>query len=161
MVYRFIEKNHSEVGMRWLMRRLKLSPNAYYNYLKKRKAKYLARKKGVCNQIERIYHETEGRLGHRSMTVFLARKGIFLSKTTVHKYMNKELGLTSIVRRKKPGYVKGEPHKIFPNLLKQNFKAAKANEIWCTDFTYLFLRTEENVIIALLSTFAIALWWLH
>ena len=140
MVYRFIEKNHSEFGMRWLFRRLKLSPNAYYNYLRKRKSRYLARKKEICNQIERIYHETEGRLGYRSMAVFLARKGIFLSKTTVHKYMNKELVLTSIVRRKKPGYVKGKPHKIFSNLLNQNFCAAKANKIWCTDFTYLFLK---------------------
>ncbi len=35
--------------------------------------------------------------------------------------MIKELGLTSIVKRKKPGYVKGKAHKIFPNLVKQEF----------------------------------------
>lgn len=74
------------------------------------------------------------------MKVFLSRKGIILSKTTVHKYMNKELGLTSIIKRKKPDYVKGHVHKIFPNLLGQNFTAEKANQKWCTDFTYLFLK---------------------
>ena len=73
------------------------------------------------------------------MKIFLARKGITCSKTTVHKYMNKELGFTSIVKRKKSGCKKGQAHKIFPNLLNQNFTADKANHIWCTDFTYLFL----------------------
>ena len=47
--------------------------------------------------------------------------------------------MKSIVRRKKPGYVKGTPHKVFPNLIKQNFIAEKTNNLWCTDFTYLFL----------------------
>jgi putative transposase len=73
------------------------------------------------------------------MRVFLARKNIYLSKTTIHKYMNKQLGLKSIVRRKKPGYVKGKAHKLFSNLLNQDFTAESKNSKWCTDFTYLFL----------------------
>ncbi len=140
MVYRFIEKHQSKFGVRWLLRRLGLSPNAYYNYRKGRKSGYYARKQEVLRTIERIYHDTEGKPGHRSIMIFLARKGVFLSKTTIHKYMNKELGLTSIVRRKRPGYVKGNPHKVFPNLLNQNFTARRANQLWCTDFTYLFLK---------------------
>ena len=90
-------------------------------------------------QITDIYHNTKGRLGHRKMRIFLARKGIKLSKTTVHKYMNKELELRSLLKRKKPGYSKGQTHKVFPDLLKQNFRAEKVNQKWCTDFTYLFL----------------------
>jgi Transposase and inactivated derivatives len=53
--------------------------------------------------------------------------------------MNKDLGLTSIVKRKKPGYTKGHAYKVFPNLLNQNFTTDKVNHIWCTDFTYLYL----------------------
>ena len=73
------------------------------------------------------------------MKVYLERKGIKLSNLTVHKYMNKELKLSSIVRRKKPNYRKGKPHKIFDNLIKQEFGADSRNKKWCTDFTYLFL----------------------
>lgn len=73
------------------------------------------------------------------MRVFLARKRIILSKTTVHKYMNKELLLHCVCRRKKPGYRKGHKHKIFPNILSQNFEVEKPNQVWCTDFTYLYL----------------------
>ena len=51
------------------------------------------------------------------MKVYLERKGYFYSPTTVHKYMNTELGLRSIVRPKKPGYEHGKPHKVFENKL--------------------------------------------
>jgi len=129
VVYRFFQDNHKEFGLRWLLRRFNLSPNAYYNFLKDRKSNYRTQKQKIHDQINIIYHETEGRLGHRSMKIFLARKGITCSKTTVHKYMNKELGFTSIVKRKKSGYKKGQAHKIFPNLLNQNFTADKANHI--------------------------------
>ena len=73
------------------------------------------------------------------MCIFLKRKHIHLSALTVHKYMNKELGLYSIVRPKKPSYVKGKPHKVFDNLINQDFTAPEINQKWCTDFTYLFL----------------------
>jgi putative transposase len=139
VVYRFILDNHRVFGLRWLLRRFSLSPNAYYNFLKCRKSSYYVQKQQVLDTIQKIYHETEGKLGHRSMKIFLSRKNIFLSKTTVHKYMNKELRLTSIVKRKKPEYVKGHAHKVFPNLLNQNFTTDKVNRVWCTDFTYLFL----------------------
>lgn len=57
----------------------------------------------------------------------------------MHKYMNKELALRSVVMRKKPAYLKGTVHKVFPNLLNREFKALTPNSVWCTDFTYLNL----------------------
>lgn len=107
--------------------------------MKGSKAEYYANKAETCQEIKEIYHEFNGVIGHRAMRVFLARKGIILSKTTIHKYMNKELHLHCVCRRKKPGYKKGHAHKIFPNLLDQNFQVEKPNQVWCTDFTYLFL----------------------
>ena len=71
------------------------------------------------------------------MRIFLSRYGIHLSKTTVHKYMNKTLDLAAIIMRKKPGYTAGKKHKIFDNLLKQNFTVDEKNKVWCTDFTYM------------------------
>ena len=51
----------------------------------------------------------------------------------------KELGLKSIVAKRKPKYVKGTSHKRFDNLLNRKFFADKPNQKWCTDFTYLKL----------------------
>ena len=130
-------------GLRWLLRRLNIYPNAYYNYRKHRKADYYAHKAEVQTQIQKIYHSHNGVDGYRSMKVYLERKGHFYSPTTIHKYMNTELGLHSIVRPKKPGYKHGKPHKVFDNKLKQDFTADEINQKWCTDFTYLFLANRD------------------
>ena len=125
------------------MNRLDIYPNAYYNYRKHRKADYYAHKEEVKAQIEEIYHEHNGVDGYRSMTIYLSRKGYAYSATTIHKYMNVEMGLCSIVRPKKPDYERGKPHKVFENRLNQDFTAEKPNQKWCTDFTYLFLKNHE------------------
>ena len=52
-------------------------------------------------------------------------------------------GCMPIVRPKKPEYIHGKPHKVFENKLAQNFTAERANQKWCTDFTYLFLKNGE------------------
>lgn len=107
--------------------------------MKNRKSKYQTYKQKICEEINSIYHETSGRFEHRNMKIFLSRKGVNLSKTTLHKYMNRLLGLTSIVRRKKYKCIKGHAHKTFQNLLKKHFNIDSKNKIWCTDFTYFFL----------------------
>lgn len=139
MAYRFIEEHQHEFGIRWMLKKLGICPNVYYNYLKHTKAQYHEQKATTYREIKSIYHEVGGILGHRSKSVFLARKGINLSKATVHKYMNRDLCLLSICRRKRPGYKKGHAHKIFSNLLKPDFTVHAANKIRCTDFTYLTL----------------------
>lgn len=122
------------------MRRQGIYPNAYYNYRKQRKAGYYARKAEVQRKIDGIYHRHNGVDGYRSMTAYLGREGYSYSATTIHKYMNTEMGLRSIVRPKKPGTKPGKAHKIFANRLGQDFHADKPNQKWCTDFTYLFLK---------------------
>ena len=139
MAYRFIDENHSEFGLRWLLKRMGIYPNAYYNYLKNSKAEYHRQKNETLSEIKSLYHGFGGIVGHRTMRIFLKRKGISISKTTVHKYMNKELRLHCICRRRRSGYKKGHTHKIFDNLLKQNFEVSSINRVWCIDFTYLFL----------------------
>ena len=96
-----------------------ISPNAYYNYLKNARADDYQQKQEVCNAIRNIYHECNGNIGHPFMKVFLARKNIHLSKTMIHKYMNKEMHLYSLCRRKKPTYKKVKPHKLFPICLSK------------------------------------------
>ncbi len=98
--HRFIENNQELFGLRWLLRKFSICPNAYYNYLKDTKKDFRNNKTDIHNEIESIYHEIEGILGHRSMLIFLARKDIHISKTTVHKYMNKELRLFCTSRRR-------------------------------------------------------------
>ena len=101
MVYRFLDQYKKVFGLRWLLRKFQLSPNAYYNYLKQRKSVYQEQKNYIQKEIKSIYYKNNRLPGHRSMGIFLQRKGIHLSKTTVHKYMNKDLSLHAIIMRKK------------------------------------------------------------
>ncbi len=118
---------------------MNICPNAYYNYKKHRKASYSAEVQRTLDNIAEIYHHYNGVPGYRQMRVYLERKGIMLSALKVHKYMNRLLGLRSIVRRRKPGYVKAKAHEVFENLIEQDFSCEEINTKWCIDFTYLFL----------------------
>ena len=80
---RFIEQHHKEFGILWLLRRLGICPNAYYNYRKHRKADYYTQKEEVKEQIEEIYHNHNGADGYRSMTAYLERRGYSSSQTTI------------------------------------------------------------------------------
>ncbi len=81
--YRFIDKHKQEFGVRWLLRRMGIYPNAYYNYRKDRKAEYQQHKERVKDKIQKIYHEYSGNPGYRMMRVYLQQAKIILSNTTV------------------------------------------------------------------------------
>ena len=121
MVYHFIDDNKNYFGLRWLCRHFGISTNGYYNYLKDTKHDYHEQRDIIYERIKYIFYNSNRTVGHRAMRVFLSRYGICLSKTTIHKYMNKILNLAAIIMRKKPGYTSGKKHKIFNNLVKQNF----------------------------------------
>ena len=110
------------------------------NFLKNRKSAYRAQKQRVLREITTIYHDHYGADGYRSMRIFLKRKHIHLSSLTVYHYMNKELNLHAIARRKKPNYQKGTVHKVFDNLLNQDFQAEQIKQKWATNVTYFFLK---------------------
>ena len=62
--YRFIKQHHNEFGLRWLLHRFNICPNAYYNYRKHRKADHYARREeGQVLQKKAMWMEMEGKEG--------------------------------------------------------------------------------------------------
>ena len=137
MVYRFIDDNKNTFGLRWLCQQFGISPNCYYNYKKDAKRKYYKRLARIFELIKYVYYNNNRVIGYRAMRIFIKRYGYEVSNTTMHKYMNKELNLCAVIMHSKPGYKAGKKHKIFDNLLNQNFTADCKNKVWCTDFTYM------------------------
>ena len=90
-----------------LNRKLHICPNAYYNYLKNRKADYHQQKDEIKDSIRKIYHSHGGVDGYRTIHAYLICKGYNISRLTVHKYMNTEMQLFSISRKKKTTYEHG------------------------------------------------------
>jgi len=138
MIYQFIQQYSSEFGLRWLLRRLSIPVNAYYNFLKNRNAIYYNNKKALMNKIKELYEKHAGVLGYRMIAGTLRLQGVSVSNNTVYSYM-KQMGLQAIIMRKKPDYIYGTKHHIYDNLIQQKFSAAAPNQKWCTDFTYLQL----------------------
>ncbi|WP_341769129.1 IS3 family transposase [Erysipelothrix anatis] len=126
-------------GVRWLCRKLKVSTNAYYNYLKQRKAPYYEQKAKVQRFISESFHRSNGTMGVKMMSYYCANHGYSYFLSTIRKYM-KELNISLIIRRKKQPFKTGKQHKVFTNLIQQNFHVTKPNRLWCVDFTYLYLR---------------------
>lgn len=96
--------NKGAFGLRWLLEKCNVYPNAFYNFLKQRKAKHRLEKSHILAQIEEIYHSHNGVDRYRKMKIYLQRRLINLSLPTVQKYMNGDLHLRAVVRRKKPAY---------------------------------------------------------
>ena len=78
--------------------------------------------------MEEIYHAHNGVDGYPGVTIYLVREGCSYSPATIHKYMNTELGVHSIVGPKKLDYEHGKSHKVFENKLKQDFSADASNQ---------------------------------
>lgn len=124
---------------------MKLYPNGYYSYKKNRKNAKNKEQNKVKKIIQTLYHECNGIPGYRTMRELLRTKGICLSVQTVRKYMNVELSLKSITRKKKRQFkTNAEVYAVFENLLEQNFEASKRNEKWCIDFTYTYFSGKKR-----------------
>lgn len=94
--------------------------------------------------IEEAYRASRGTYGYRRIQIWLAAKrGIRLNHKTVWRLMNR-LGLRSIARRRKPVPSMadlGLQHR-YANILERNFTAARPNQKWVTDVT--FVRTRQG-----------------
>lgn len=79
-------------------------------------------------------HLEEPYLGSRGMKNILKRRGYGVGRIHVRTLMRK-MGIEAIY--KKPRLSKPHPeHRIYPYLLR-NLNITKANEVWCSDITYI------------------------
>lgn len=117
-----------------------MSPNAYYNHRKHRRDAAEKKKASLKKQIEKIYHGCEGKTGYRMMHRILANMGCQASVQTAREYMNGELGLKSLTRRRRRHWhARGPaPHAVYENVINRNFNAGGRNQKWCIDFTCIY-----------------------
>lgn len=89
-------------------------------------------------EIKQIYNLSHKTAGYRKVhaTLSLKRSGFTIYR--VKKIMH-ENSITSIVKLKyKPQMTKADPStSAFKNLLNQNFRTQKKNEVWVADMTYI------------------------
>ena len=82
-----------------------------------------------------LHQESNGIFGYRRMQLNLKRRfNHICNKKRIYRVMQ-ALGMKSVIRRKRPSYVKSTPENTAENILNRNFIAKSLNEKWLTDVT--------------------------
>lgn len=103
-------------------------------------------------QIRAIYDKHKGRYGDRRITATLQGRGFSINHKTVQRLMA-QLGLKSLVRRKKYRSYNGQLGKVAPNVLARRFGAARPNEKWVTDVTEFNVKGEKLYLSPILDLY--------
>ena len=114
---------------------LKLNRSSYYKWLRRDQSGQEAKDKELIDRICTLYQESNGILGYRRMQLNLKRRfHLHCNKKRVYRVM-RVIGMKSVIRRKRPNYIKSTPEIVAENILNRNFNAERLNEKWLTDVT--------------------------
>lgn len=82
------------------------------------------------------YHdEFKGILGYRRMTLWINKRNQSnYNKKRIRRLMGM-MGISSVIRRKRKGYIKVRPEVTAENVLNRKFEAENPNDKWLTDVT--------------------------
>ena len=147
MRYGFILKNEGMFSVERMCKCMRVSKNAYYNWLK-RKDIVVAEtaKTGLMKKIKAIFEESRQIYGSCRIQKKLEREGLYYCRSYVALLM-KELGLKSVLRKK---YVVTTDSKhSFPianNELNREFTSEKLGEKWVSDITYIGVNDDWNYL---------------
>ena len=117
-------------------------PSCYYKWIKGLPASRTVRRVLITAEISRIYYWSQGRYGSPRITQELSSIGIKVCSSFVRKIMM-EQQLRKITKLKfKRTTISCSKYPVVDNILNQNFKVSKENQVWVSDITYI--RTAEG-----------------
>ena len=131
--YMVIYRHRDQYSISEMCRFFNVSRSGYYDYVKRMDVP--AWDLPLAEKIRECQEKCGKTYGYRRVQIWLERNGIHRNPKTILRVMQK-YGLLSAVRRKK--YRKyGEHLHRYPNLLNRDFTAAKPNQKWVTDISYI------------------------
>uniref|UniRef100_UPI00402AA1FC IS3 family transposase n=1 Tax=Bacillus sp. DX2.2 TaxID=3073452 RepID=UPI00402AA1FC len=131
-----IEELRSQYKVTWLVIIAQLNRSSYYKWRSTciQRQLRLSKDYTLREQIQAI-HIKHKEYGYPRMKVALRDAGFLVSHKKVYRLM-RELQIQSIIRKKRR-FFKGKSSKVFPNVVEQQFRNRKPNEVLVTDITYL------------------------
>ena len=121
---------------------MEVSRQGFYSYLRRGKSQRVIENEVLSEKIKESYENSKGLYGSPRIAEELNKKGIFTSKNRVARLMQKMKLQAKTYKRKKGNYRKISENLLKENLLNQNFKSNKKNEIWVGDITYIPLQNK-------------------
>jgi len=131
---------------------LKLNRSSYYKWLNRDQSAQEVKDAELIKHVCILYQESNGIFGYRRMQLNLKRRfGLHCNKKRVYRVM-RALGMKSVIRRKRPHYIKSTPEITAENVLNRNFTAERLNEKWLTDVTeFKYGNSEKMYLSAILD----------
>lgn len=152
MRYKFILKNGNKYPVERMCKCMRVSKNAYYNWLKHKDLIVLETPKiQLMKRIKVIFEENRQIYGSCRIQKKLERDGLIYSRSYIGLLM-KKMGLKSVLRRK---YVVTTDSKhSFPianNELNRKFTSSKLGEKWVSDITYIRVNDDWNYLTTIID----------
>lgn len=116
---------------------LNISSSGYYHWLSNGPSKLWLENRKITEQIELIFEETHQSYGAPRMSIELKSKGFKVSRPRTARIM-KAIGIKARrVRIFKATTDSKHNYPISPNILNQDFKVERPNQVWVSDITYI------------------------
>lgn len=135
--YEAIQQCHAENtwSIRWLCSQAGITRASYYQWLNREIPAEEKENETIAQLIQEYDERFQHILGYRRMTDWINRLNhTHYSRNRIHRLM-KELGIHSVIRRKKSKYRKSTPEAKAENILHRDFLAERPNQKWATDVT--------------------------
>lgn len=120
-----------------MCRVLEVTRSGYYAWRKRPLGKRRQEDERLREAVKRVFQQNKGRYGSPRVTKQLHAQGIRCGKNRVARLMKAD-GLQATAKRKfKVTTDSRHSYPVAPNLLSRDFTAARPNQVWVTDITYI------------------------
>lgn len=148
MKYQFILQRHVRYSISNQCRVLQVSRAGYYHWCKKEVPKRQRANAELLKRTRALYQHYHGRYGSPRMTRVLRQEGYHCSRNRVARLMRSD-GLRARPKRRYVVTTTSDHRKASPNLLNRNFAAARPNQAWTSDITYVPIGRDAFLYVAI------------
>lgn len=154
MKFAFIHAEKASFPVAVMSRLLGVSRQGYYAYAHRPPSARVQADVELCEAVREVFAETGETYGSPRVHRELMRRGKRVGKRRVERAM-RGMGLTPPRRRRRRNTTVQEPtHPVAPNELARDFTAARPNERWVTDITYVWTLEGWAYVAVILDLFS-------
>lgn len=137
MKYALIAENAGKVDISTACKLLSARRQGFYEWQRRQDSCRAIQDQLLTTQIKNIFYESNRIYGARRIVALLGQRGIYTSRRRVRRLMTLAKLIPVAFKQRMSTTVVDPKMEPFPNLLKQDFKAAAPNTKWVSDFTYV------------------------
>jgi putative transposase len=142
MKFAFIHAEKAFFNVAVLCRLLGVTRAGYYAFAKRRRSPRIEEDKQLRERVRELHAESRGTYGSPRLHAALRNEGRRIGKRRVERVL-RSLGLRGRAPRRWRATTRSNPkHAVVGNVLDRDFTAARPNERWVTDISYVW--TDEG-----------------